>query len=281
MATATSAGTGLSVASEKAVAVTKEAAPIGSGGNTNPPSSGNTNPPPISGGTPPSGDTTPPTGGAATTPVIADKPVETIKDPIVPLGAIDFTDLESVGWAKDAIKALANKGILGGKAAGQFDPSGHITRAEFAAIAVRLLKIPVSDKDPGFMDTNGSDWFMKEVKTAVANGLLKGADGKFNPNGKMTRQEIATIIGRILLLNKITLKSEAANPAALLKDAASIASWALEGAKLAMQEAIITGQETTVAGKKVTNFAPLAPATRAEAAVMLYRLAAKVPTNLQ
>ncbi|WP_054671071.1 S-layer homology domain-containing protein [Calditerricola satsumensis] len=50
-----------------------------------------------------------------------------------------FSDVTSNHWAKDAIEYLAIKGILKGRNENFFEPEGKITRAEFAAVLVRIL----------------------------------------------------------------------------------------------------------------------------------------------
>src|SRR5690606_15786508 len=55
--------------------------------------------------------------------------------------AATFTDVDH-HWAEQAIHDLASRMIVSGQAAGRYVPDAAVTRAEFAAIAVRALGLP-------------------------------------------------------------------------------------------------------------------------------------------
>ena len=176
-----------------------------------------------------------------------------------------FTDLTGYPWAKEAVTTLAGKGIISGKSADAFDPGANITRAEFASLITRMLKQKAPEGNQiTFKDVDQASWYHNAVAAAQAGGLISGvAADRFNPEGNITREEMATIIARVLL--KKGYDEGKAEALADFQDKGEIASWASSAAALAVREGIING---TGDGR----FAPKNRATRAEASVMLDRL---------
>ena len=179
-----------------------------------------------------------------------------------------FEDMALAAWAKDEVSAMAGKGFINGRSQGVFDPSNDITRAEFAAIAARMLNLSESDGyETGFEDVADTDWYSVAVASVKSAGIMNGkGKGLFDPNGKITRQEQGVVLSNILKnygysQGEINLEDE-------FNDAASIASWAEDGAVCAVHHGLIKGIEG--------RFAPDEEATRAQSAVMLYRLYVKI-----
>lgn len=176
-----------------------------------------------------------------------------------------FQDLGKYDWAAEAIRTLAGKGIISGKGANSFDPGASITRAEFVTLISKMLRCEASgDPDLPFRDVPEGRWYRPAVAAAYQQGLVSGKSAEsFDPGGHITRQEMAVIIAKVL-------QREGYLPAAVshlgsFSDQGAVASWAKEGAALAVREGIISG-------KGAGSFDPGANATRAEAAVMLYKL---------
>lgn len=174
---------------------------------------------------------------------------------------VTFTDLGSYQWAREYIEAMAAKGIVSGKADGIFDPSGKVKRAEFAAMLVRAMKAAGSGS-AGFSDVKADDWFAGSVAAAVQNSLMQGkGDGLFDPNGSITRQELAVAMANVLK----SLGYAGSGTTDSFRDKDDIAAWAEDGVALAAEYGLILGDSQG-------NFNPTAEATRAEAAVMMARL---------
>ncbi len=177
-----------------------------------------------------------------------------------------FEDLEKFPWAKEAIENLLNEKVIVATEDNKFNPENDITRAEFSTFLSRLLKLEEVGENK-FTDIKETDVFYKEVLALSNKGYIDGReDGTFDPNGKITRQEIVKIIGQILEENK--LKSENEELLKAFKDSAEIAEWAKEGAISSIEAEIIKGTNG--------NFMPTKNASRAEAATMLNRLNLKI-----
>lgn len=111
---------------------------------------------------------------------------------------VTFQDVPEDAWYAQAVNTLASLGILNGVKDGQFAPDRSITRAEFAAIAMRLAN-PVTDGSNPFSDVQEGDWFYDQVVGARAYGWINGyKDGTFRPNSTITRAEAATLVNRML-----------------------------------------------------------------------------------
>ncbi|MDD6735018.1 MAG: S-layer homology domain-containing protein, partial [Clostridiales bacterium] len=96
---------------------------------------------------------------------------------------------------EDYISRAFAEGIIVGDENGNFDGDKQATRAEFAAIAVRFLKL--SGGVNVFSDVSDSDWFADSVAAAAANGMLFGyEDGRMRPDEPIKCEDAVTIIGR-------------------------------------------------------------------------------------
>ena len=181
-----------------------------------------------------------------------------------------FKDIHTGGsaWAKEYIEALASKTIIQGKTIDTFAPNDQITRSQFAQLLARALNLPKKPYEGTFSDvTEKMDWMVYDIEAANRAGIVTGDNGKFKPNEKITRQQMAAMIIRAIEYQDATLL-EGVESVVPFKDAASISDYAQQYVGLAVSLGIISGRE--VDGEYV--FAPKENATRAHAAKMLYYL---------
>ncbi|SDM36787.1 Ig-like domain (group 2) [Psychrobacillus sp. OK028] len=180
---------------------------------------------------------------------------------------ITFKDLNK-SWAKDYIESLASKTIIKGITEDTFGPGAQITRVQFAVLLTRSLNLPTEEYQGVFSDvTKGMTWSVREIEAANRAGIILGSNGKFNPNEKITRQQMASMIIRAIEYNDASVLKGVTSKVTFA-DEASISDYAKENVALAAELGIISGKK--VNGKQV--FAPLDYATRAEASKMLYNL---------
>lgn len=211
-------------------------------------------------------------GGGGTPP-----PFVVLPDEDIALAVPNFMDIEGFEWAKEAIESLFAYGIIKGKSETRFDPSGFVTRAEFASMLSRMLELIPTSEVNQYNDIKSSDWFYNDLRAAAESGIITGyGDGSFKPHQKVTREEMATMISRVL---KVRDLEEPTNEEidVLLKDYDDqdlLSAWSRNGSALAAKLGIIQGYDED--GKK--NFKAKRFATRAEAVVMLYRMATHIET---
>ena len=109
-----------------------------------------------------------------------------------------FRDVDETRWSNTAISTLASPKIVEGYPDGNFKPSNKITRAEFAAMAVRFDSRIINNHST-YPDTVGH-WAEDAISRATYLGWVQGRpDGTFGPDDYITRAEVATFANRMLL----------------------------------------------------------------------------------
>ncbi|MHA7965969.1 DUF2252 family protein [Paenibacillus sp. CAU 1782] len=164
-------------------------------------------------------------------------------------------------WAANTISRAVQLGFINGYGDGSFKPDQQISRAEFAVLLARLLGWDNDEQTGAFTDESTiKNWAIPAVKAAAVRGVITGySDGSFQPNKAINRAEMAVMIARSLNL------SQSAEDGALpLRDANSIPVWAKGAVDASFKAGLLTGRTSG-------NFDPGAPATRAEAVVILLR----------
>ncbi|MNM17488.1 Neopullulanase 2 [compost metagenome] len=177
-----------------------------------------------------------------------------------------FTDVTPAFWGYTEIRNLAAKHIVQGKTLTQFDPSGTVTRAEFAALLVRGLGLEAAQSEPApFTDVKSGSWYADSVAAAYKAGLIQGGeDNKFKPAAGITREEMAVMLARALNLKGKT-SATANDLTGAFSDRAGISGWAVEAFNQSLNAGLLNGRSASL-------LAPKAYSTRAEAAAVLYRL---------
>lgn len=107
-----------------------------------------------------------------------------------------FADTESSAWYSKAVNVMADKGILRGYEGNVFKPNQAISRAEYIAMAVKVVNAGEGSlKAIEFKDLKSNHWAYEVIKTALSNGYVKGyQDGSFRPDAKITRAEAVTMM---------------------------------------------------------------------------------------
>jgi hypothetical protein len=192
------------------------------------------------------------------------EPRDTFSSYAVVENKLTFSDIAGVqAWAGRQIQVVAAKGAIEGVGAGKFAPQSNVTRAEFAKMLIRALNLENNSATHSFNDVKAYDWFAPYVAVASEKGIITGRNAsEFDPAATITRAEMATMISRAL---KSINPSSSTDITALSKfsDSAKISASLRDGVAFAASHNLIIGN----AGK----FNPNDTATRAEAAVIIYR----------
>ncbi|WP_178075858.1 S8 family serine peptidase [Paenibacillus oralis] len=181
---------------------------------------------------------------------------------------ISFADVTEAGypWAVNEIEVLAAQNIVTGMSANVFAPASKVTRAEFVSLLVRALELEANEDAAGkvqFSDVPAGSWFAETAGIAAAKGFVTGyEDGTFGPNRQITRAEMAVILSKAL--SYLGTAEQASAPSGFT-DQAQIPGWAKEAVGLVAKLGVMKGKS---AGK----FDAQQGATRAEAAVVIYRI---------
>ncbi|MBO5370080.1 MAG: S-layer homology domain-containing protein, partial [Clostridia bacterium] len=113
-----------------------------------------------------------------------------------------YSDVNSDSWYASDVQTALNLGIISEDI--NFRPGDNITREEMCKILAgcsKYLGIGDADVSPlSFSDADAiSEWAVEFVEYAVATGLMNGKDGNiFDPAGKATRAETATVFSRLI-----------------------------------------------------------------------------------
>jgi len=125
------------------------------------------------------------------------------------LNGIYFGDIQS-HWAKSSILSMLDRGWMKGMSTVVWAPDAPMTRAQAAALLVRVLNIDKSGPDtdePVFKDTQGH-WACTEIEAAFHYGLVEGVGGgKFAPDAVLTREQMAVMLYRVMKPGEQLMKS--------------------------------------------------------------------------
>lgn len=176
-----------------------------------------------------------------------------------------FSDLTSVSWAKDAIENLAGAGIIKGVSGTLFKPNNTITKAEFTTIVVRAFGFETAPVG-SLADVKANKWYYKDVMIAENLGIISGDEkDRFYPEAAITREEIAMILFKALEASGKDFKTHDNAVLEKFKDRNNISPHAVSSMAALVGEGVIEGLSGNTIGPRYT-------ATRAQAAVFLYRL---------
>ena len=155
-----------------------------------------------------------------------------------------FDDVASSDWFADAVKYVADKGLMSGTGSDKFAPSATTTRAMLMTVLARYA---------GEDTTGGATWYEKGMEWAKAKGVSDGT----NPNANITREQLVTMMYRYAGSPKADGKLDS------FSDAASVSTYAADAMQWAVASGIVNGSD----GK----LNPQNNATRAEVAAILMR----------
>ena len=82
-----------------------------------------------------------------------------------------FSDVSPSDWFSSSVAAVYELGLMNGKKAWRFDPSGNITVAEACTVAARLHSI-YTDGTEAFGKT--SPWYAAYVDYCAGKGIISG-----------------------------------------------------------------------------------------------------------
>ena len=172
-----------------------------------------------------------------------------------------FADVPATSWAADAVAFASAHELFNGTAPGQFSPEAPMSRGMLAVVLHNLERNPAA-VGGSFDDVNHQQWYGEAVTWAAEQGIVTGyGDGKFGPNDRITREQLAVILWRY-----------AGQPTASqdlpFSDAEQASSWALAALGWATEQGILHGKNGDILD-------PGGFATRAETAQMLMQFLKK------
>ena len=163
-------------------------------------------------------------------------------------------------WSKTYIEYLDKENIVNPSATtGKYEPDRQVTRAEFMRYINRAFHF-TEKASISYSDVQSNSWYYDTVRIAEKYGYINGTGGgKMDPEGYVTREQVATILGRLYKADPGTVK-----PADLtFTDKNAVAAWSAGYVKAAVDKGIITGYTDG-------SFKPQKVINRAELSKILY-----------
>jgi len=138
-----------------------------------------------------------------------------------------FSDVKEKDWFYDAVQYVYENGLFSGTSATSFDPYGSMTRGMFVTVLGRMVGVDPAEytEVPKFSDVGVGAYYAPYVAWAVEKGITTGVGGgKFDPDGLVSRQQMATFAVRFL--DAYNFIYPEANVKTLPKDFNNIADYA-------------------------------------------------------
>lgn len=180
-----------------------------------------------------------------------------------------FNDVSANDWFASAVDYVTGKGMMNGTADNTFSPKANTTRGMVVTVLYRMENQP-STSAASFTDVASGAYYANAVAWANANGIVSGyGSGKFGPNDKVTREQLAAILYRYAQYKKYDVSVGEDTNILSYDDAQSISSYAIPAIQWANAAGVVTGKS----GSKLD---PKGNATRAEVAAMLMRFCENV-----
>lgn len=164
-------------------------------------------------------------------------------------------------WSRPALIFTVENGIFAGDENHNLNPGNNITRAEMAAVLVRLLGAKESADLSAFTDLDKNAWYMTELSAAVKAGIFGGVSAtSMEPNDPITREQAVVVLSRAF-----GIVSEDRTSYKNFTDGSQVSPYA--------RDALSAMRETGLAnGYEDGSFRPQSSITRAEVAQLLYNL---------
>lgn len=178
---------------------------------------------------------------------------------------LPYDDVPADSWYYGAVSFAYYYGLMNGVAETRFDPNGTMTRAMLVTVLCRLDGGSGSGSMP-FTDVPKDAWFAESVIWATENGIVNGVGGgKFDPNGRVTREQIATILFRYAEYRGLDVSAR--TELSRFADAGKVSAYAKNPMQWAAEVGIIGGRSANGG----LYLAPQDSGTRAEVAAILMR----------
>ena len=194
--------------------------------------------------------------------------------PAIPIPPLDLTpphnsidnieiihDVHESHWALEYISFVMNEGIFNSINPGQFGPDVNMTRYMFAQSIFNLEGAENVFQTPQFNDVTQNHASFNAIQWASVMGIVQGVgNNNFDPNGDITREQIAVLLHRYASIFGIPMQQGLPN----FTDNEYISPWAISAVGSVQSMGLISGRPDG-------SFDPQATATRAEVAAIFSR----------
>ena len=178
-----------------------------------------------------------------------------------------FVDADAKAWYHDGVHWALENSVMNGVSPKYFNPNGGTSRAMVVTMLWRMEGSPAYVGMSEFTDVDNEPWYGQAVRWASAEGIVEGytrnGSKVFNPDGAVTREQLATILYRYAQYKKQDVSVGEDTNILSYDDAFSVSTWAMAAMQWACGSGIINGIGS--------ELVPAGNATRAQVATMLMR----------
>ena len=183
----------------------------------------------------------------------------------------EFSDMAGMGdEMRSAVNTMVEKRYINGTSETEFSPFNMISRAELAAVMLRMLNKMDNTLECPFSDVTKYDWYYYVAASSQKEGLIKGFnDGTFRGEENITKEQLVAVLARTIReMNGTPV------PDIELNYRDGVSEWAQDDVKLAKSEGILNEYYNNTFGG--SGFV-----TRGNAAVMIMRTYNKIADKLE
>ena len=195
----------------------------------------------------------------------AGQPYNSIRIHCNTVPGLPATDVEQNRWSAGDIAYVYRNGLMKGTAPGIFEPAAKTTRGMIVTILHRMEKTPAASQSVSFWDVAAGSYYYDAVRWAASEGIVNGTgEGAFQPDGGMTREQLAVILYRYAVYKgKASAGSGGAIDPSRYWDAYAVSDYAREAMAWAIDKGLINGSGG--------QLEPQTVATREQVAAILHR----------
>jgi len=190
-----------------------------------------------------------------------------------------FPDVSDDYWAASQINLLSEQGVIVGYPDGTFKPDDNVTRAEFAAMAIRALGQEHTKvaQPVHFTDIDESHWAYQDIQKALYFDLIScdKAGELFRPDDSVSRAESMTVAVNALTTETISVAKAKEVLEQKYVDANTIPEWFI----IPAGKSEILGMIVVAPTAKKAALEAERPATRAEVAAILFKMMEQAKLN--
>ena len=193
--------------------------------------------------------------------------------------AFAFPDVSDDYWAAAQINLLSEQGVIVGYPDGTFQPDNNVTRAEFAAMAIRALGQEHTKvaQPVHFTDITEEYWAYQDIQKALYFELISSdKEGDlFRPEDSVSRAESLSVAVNALTTETISLAKAKEVLARQYADANTVPEWFI----IPAGKAEILGMIVVAPTAEKAALEADRPATRAEVAAILFKMMEQAKLN--
>lgn len=164
------------------------------------------------------------------------------KSVTLPVTVTFFDDVDTDAWYYGCVRFAYLNGLLNGTSKTRFSPGGAMSRAMLTQALYNLDGAPAVTEDTvAFTDVESGAWYENAVLWAAQSGIAGGAGaGKFNPDGFVTREQVAVMLHNYAQYAGLTPPQ--ARERASFTDRGDISAWAVSAVDAMYCAGVINGR---------------------------------------